>query len=124
MEPDERNRGTVPDAVGATPEKDFDDRTPTIEDPDDKAVRGRAYRVDGITVYFNARKCWHTGICLRGLPLVFDVHRRPWVRADLDTPERIAAQIDLCPSGALSYDLGGEAGGGALTVGSERPSTT
>jgi len=87
------------------PDAGFDDRDPTPDDPADKAERGRAYRAEGITVYFNARKCWHTGVCLRDLPHVFDVHRRPWVRADLDTPERIAALIDRCPSGALSYDL-------------------
>lgn len=67
--------------------------------------RGRAYRADGITVYFNGRKCTHSGVCLRGLPLVFDTRRRPWIRADLDTPANIAARIDLCPSGALSYEL-------------------
>lgn len=84
----------------------FDDRDPTPDDPDSAEGRGRAYFADRITVYFNARKCWHTGVCLRGLPLVFEVGRRPWVRADLDTPERIAAQIDLCPSKALTYEIG------------------
>jgi uncharacterized Fe-S cluster protein YjdI len=93
----------------AEPGAEFDDRDPTPDDPMDRMERGRAYRADGITVYFNARKCWHTGVCLRGLPLVFDVRRRPWVRADLDTPERIAAQIEMCPSGALSYELTGQA---------------
>ncbi len=82
-----------------------DDRDPTPEDPASEEDRGRSYEAAGITVYFNARKCWHTGMCLRGLPAVFEVGRRPWVRADLDTPENIAAQIDKCPSGALSYDL-------------------
>ncbi len=83
----------------------IDDRDATPDDPDDKEDRGRAYYADGITVYFNARKCWHTGVCLRGLPEVFKLGRRPWVRADLDTPERTAALIDVCPSKALSYDL-------------------
>lgn len=70
--------------------------------------RGRAYRAEGITVFFNARKCIHSGVCVSGLPLVFDTSRRPWIRADLDKPEAIAKRIDLCPSGALSYLLGGE----------------
>ncbi len=82
-----------------------DDRDPQEGDPLDKAERGRAYRADKITVYFNARRCWHVGTCLRGLPHVFDVSRRPWVRADLDTPEAIAAQVEACPSHALSYEL-------------------
>lgn len=68
--------------------------------------RGRHYTADGITVFFNARKCTRSGVCLRGLPQVFDTSRRPWIRADLDTPETIAQRIDLCPSGALSYLLG------------------
>lgn len=68
-------------------------------------TRGRAYRVPGITVYFDARKCVHSGVCVRGLPEVFDVKRRPWIRADLADPATVAAQIDRCPSGALSYDL-------------------
>ncbi len=111
LDPDDVRKDTLATGeAGASQPEAVDDRDPTADDPDDKAVRGRAYRADGITVYFNARKCWHTGICLRGLPLVFDVGRRPWVRADLDTPERIAAQIDLCPSGALSYDLMAEDG--------------
>lgn len=87
-----------------------DDRDPQPTDPVDRSERGRAYRAAGITVYFNARTCWHTGICLRGLPLVFDVQRRPWVRADLDSPLAIAAQIEACPSGALSYELSQESG--------------
>lgn len=100
---DDRHDGRGSDGPGA----EHDDRDPTPDYPLDRCERGRAYRADGITVYFNARRCWHTGVCLRGLPLVFDVHRRPWVREDLDTPERIAAQIEMCPSGALSYDLTG-----------------
>lgn len=72
---------------------------------DQAETRGRAYSAPGITVYFDARKCIHSGVCVRGLPEVFDVKRRPWVRADLATPDTVAARIDICPSGALSYDL-------------------
>lgn len=72
--------------------------------PGEEPERGRAYPADGITVYFNARLCQHSGVCLRGLPEVFEAKRRPWIRPDVDTPANIAAQIDSCPSGALSYD--------------------
>lgn len=84
-----------------------DDRDPRPDDAE--RPRGRAYRAEGITVYFDPRACWHTGDCLRGLPHVFDVRRRPWVRADLDTPERIAKQVEACPSGALQFELPGDA---------------
>lgn len=75
------------------------------EDRADSDDLGRAYPAAGITVYFNTEKCTHSANCVRGLPLVFDVGRRPWIRSDLDTPEAIAAQIDRCPSGALQYVL-------------------
>ena len=84
-----------------------DDRDPRPDDAE--RPRGRAYRAEGITVYFDPRAFWHTGDCLRGLPHVFDVRRRPWVRADLDTPERIAKQVEACPSGALQFELPGDA---------------
>lgn len=89
-----------------------DDRDPTAAEmspaasaPNEQESRGRRYAADGITVYFNPRTCWHSGVCVRGLPLVFDTSRRPWVDAAAASPQAIADQIDLCPSGALSYDL-------------------
>lgn len=88
-----------------THERAVDDRLPAKSDSGEES-RGRRYTADGITVYFDARRCWHSGVCVRGLPAVFDVKRRPWIDAAADTPEAIAARIDLCPSGALSYDLG------------------
>lgn len=75
-----------------------------------RARGGRSYRSPGITVYFEARLCQHSGVCVRGLPQVFDVQRRPWVRADLATPAEVAALIDRCPSGALGYDWAEEGG--------------
>lgn len=50
-------------------------------------------------------KCIHSAICFRGLPSVFDPQKRPWVTiggADTDT---IIAQVERCPSGALSYRI-------------------
>lgn len=85
----------------------LDDRDPQPGDSAERIERGRAYRADGITVYFNARKCTYAGVCVRGLPQVFDPSRRPWIKADLDTPENIAARVEMCPSGALSYELHG-----------------
>lgn len=79
-----------------------EDMKPSVDGP--VADLGRAYRAPGITVYFNARLCQHSGVCVRGLPQVFDTQRRPWIRADLAAPEEVAALIDRCPSGALQYD--------------------
>jgi putative redox protein len=56
-----------------------------------------------VTVVWKSALCQHSGICVRGLPNVFDRLRRPWiVLADVDS-ETITNQVDRCPSGALSW---------------------
>jgi uncharacterized Fe-S cluster protein YjdI len=39
----------------------------------------RTYETDAIRVHWDSSRCIHTGICLRTLPSVFDLRRRPWV---------------------------------------------
>ncbi len=63
------------------------------------------YKNDDIIVHFDPRICTHSGNCVRGLRAVFDVNKRPWVNVGAATAETIAAQIEKCPSGALSYEL-------------------
>jgi len=63
--------------------------------------RLQVYETSSITVTFDPNLCCHSGICLRGLPAVFDVRRRRWVKPGLATPEEVAAQVARCPSGAL-----------------------
>jgi uncharacterized protein YndB with AHSA1/START domain len=41
-----------------------------------------------------------------GLPAVFDVRRKRWVRPELAPAADVAAQVARCPSGALQYRLG------------------
>ena len=65
------------------------------------------YETDEIIVTFDPNVCIHSGACVRGLPAVFDVRRKRWVRPELATPEQVAAQIDRCPSGALQYQMKG-----------------
>jgi uncharacterized Fe-S cluster protein YjdI len=67
--------------------------------------RVQAYETDEIVVTFDPNVCIHSGVCVRGLPAVFDVGRKRWIRPDAATPEEVAAVIDLCPSGALQYRL-------------------
>ena len=69
----------------------------------------QTYEAPGITVTFDPNICRHTGVCVRGLPLVFDVKRQRWVRPELATPEEVAAQVARCPSGALQFRLPGSA---------------
>lgn len=55
----------------------------------------------GIEVTFDPEVCIHSGVCVRGLPAVFDVKRKHWIRPELATVEQVEAQIARCPSGAL-----------------------
>jgi uncharacterized Fe-S cluster protein YjdI len=55
-----------------------------------------------IAVVWQPDRCAHSGICARGLPLVFDPRRRPWVDVSAATTEEIVNQVAKCPSGALS----------------------
>jgi len=65
--------------------------------------RVQSYETPEITVTFDPNVCIHSGVCVRGLPLVFDVKRKRWVRPELASAADVAAQIDRCPSGALQY---------------------
>lgn len=67
--------------------------------------RLQSYDTPGITVTFDPNVCTHSGICVRGLPLVFDIKRKRWIRPELASPDAVAAQVARCPSGALQYQL-------------------
>ena len=67
--------------------------------------RLQTYEAPGITVTFDPNLCKHTGICVRGLPLVFDIKRKRWVRPELASPQEVEAQVAKCPSGALQSRL-------------------
>jgi uncharacterized Fe-S cluster protein YjdI len=63
----------------------------------------RDYRTDEIIVHWDSSRCIHTGICLRSLHDVFNVRETPWVDVQAATADEIAATIEKCPSGALTY---------------------
>ncbi len=63
----------------------------------------RHYTNGEVTVVWNPEICRHSGICARGLPRVFDPKRRPWIELDHADTATITAQVDRCPSGALSW---------------------
>ena len=65
----------------------------------------QTYEADGIIVTFEPDVCIHSGNCVRGLPAVFDVRRKRWVRPENAPAEAVAEQIRRCPSGALQYQL-------------------
>jgi uncharacterized Fe-S cluster protein YjdI/CDGSH-type Zn-finger protein len=64
----------------------------------------RRYETSQIRVHWDSSLCIHTAICLRSLPEVFDVNRRPWVDIEGAAADEIAEAIERCPSGALTYE--------------------
>jgi uncharacterized Fe-S cluster protein YjdI len=69
----------------------------------EKAITKR-YSNGAVTVIWQPAKCIHSGVCARGLPLVFDPQRRPWIDLAPATSAQIVAQVARCPSGALSIE--------------------
>ena len=72
------------------------------------AKRLQVYETPDITVTFDPNVCRHTGVCVRGLPAVFDVKRKHWVRPELAAADDVAAQVARCPSGALQFRRPGD----------------
>ena len=68
------------------------------------------YRNGKIVVGYDPKICIHAGECVRGLPSMFDIAKKPWVDVDGAPPEAIAEQVEKCPSGALSFQLVKQAG--------------
>jgi CDGSH-type Zn-finger protein/uncharacterized Fe-S cluster protein YjdI len=64
----------------------------------------RTYETDAIRVHWDSSRCIHTGICLRTLPSVFDVERRPWVDLSDADVDAVAEAVARCPTGALRYE--------------------
>lgn len=70
----------------------------------------KKYPNNDITVVWKPKLCIHSANCWKGLGSVFNPKQRPWVRMEGGTTEQIIAQVDRCPSGALSYYRNGDAG--------------
>ena len=70
--------------------------------------RLQVYETPEITVTFEPAICQHSGVCLRGLPAVFDVRRQRWVRPEAAPADAVEAQVRRCPSGALKSYRPGE----------------
>jgi len=69
-----------------------------------------------IEVTFDGDRCLHAAECVRGLPAVFDAHKRPWIQPDGADATAVAEVVRRCPSGALTI-------GGPVSEAPERPTT-
>ena len=67
------------------------------------AKRRQTYEAPEIIVTFDPDVCIHSGVCVRGLPDVFDIKRKHWIRPELQNADLVAQQVERCPSRALQY---------------------
>ena len=63
----------------------------------------KRYTNGEITVVWKPDVCTHSKECWKNLRSVFDPTNRPWINMQGDTTQKIMAQVDKCPSKALSY---------------------
>jgi len=70
---------------------------------DDKAGLKKTYTNGEVSIVWQAGKCSHSGNCVRGLPNVFRPKEKPWIDITAAESDALAAQVDRCPSGALSW---------------------
>lgn len=63
----------------------------------------KEYSNGEVTITWEPHKCIHSGNCVRGLPGVFDINKKPWINAEGAASSAIVNQIKACPSGALGY---------------------
>ena len=64
----------------------------------------KTYRGKDLNVTFDKDECIHAGECVRGLPSVFDIDRRPWVLPDEGDPQAVRDVVAKCPTGALAIE--------------------
>jgi CDGSH-type Zn-finger protein/uncharacterized Fe-S cluster protein YjdI len=69
----------------------------------------RRYDGERITVRYNPKRCIHFAACVRGLPVVFDTERRPWIEPGNADADAVAEVVQRCPTGALHFEQRGGA---------------
>jgi uncharacterized Fe-S cluster protein YjdI len=72
----------------------------------------KKYTNGEVTIVWKPSMCIHSRICwasATGLPEVFNPMERPWIKPEGADTQRIIAQVQKCPSGALSYFMNEDA---------------
>jgi len=67
----------------------------------------KKYNKEDLTILWEPKKCIHAAICVKELPKVYDPNAKPWIKPENGSIEDLKIQIDMCPSGALSYEQKG-----------------
>jgi uncharacterized Fe-S cluster protein YjdI len=61
----------------------------------------KTYTGKAASITFDLEACIHAGACVRGLPQVFDLKRKPWILPDAGSVAELRDIVARCPSGAL-----------------------
>ncbi|MEX0272920.1 MAG: (4Fe-4S)-binding protein [Flavobacteriaceae bacterium] len=64
----------------------------------------KKYTKGDLTIIWKPKTCIHAGVCVKKLPNVYDPKARPWITPENAGVDELNAQIDACPSAALSYE--------------------
>ena len=65
----------------------------------------KKYSNGEVTVIWKPHVCQHSGKCYTGLPEVFDTKVHPWVNPMGADSQAIIAQVKMCPSKALTFEM-------------------
>lgn len=71
----------------------------------DKKSIVKKYIKDELTILWEPDKCIHSAVCVKLLPEVYNPNAKPWIKPENASVKNLMAQINKCPSGALSYAL-------------------
>jgi len=63
----------------------------------------KEYTNGELTIVWKPKTCIHAETCVKTLPNVYSTTEKPWLKIENASTEEFKAQIDQCPSGALSY---------------------
>jgi uncharacterized Fe-S cluster protein YjdI len=63
----------------------------------------KQYTNGEITIVWKPDACIHSTLCWRGMIDVFNPKKRPWIDMEGADSEAVIAQVEKCPSGALSW---------------------
>ena len=63
----------------------------------------KEYTNGDLAVVWKPRLCIHSEICVKTLPQVYKPNEKPWIQAENASVDELIAQIEKCPSGALTY---------------------
>ena len=63
----------------------------------------KKYVKDDLTIVWKPGKCIHAAVCVKMLPKVYNPNERPWLKQENASVQELKAQINECPSGALTY---------------------